>query len=391
MNMSKVIFSVNQCSPVEQRLLRALRAMNWDGSWPAQAGFLLEEMGFTTAQAFTFASLMQCILEADPAFMLLGPGSPFVSRDELNLLAALGNASRKVKNGLPDVEDGAQAVLKSLVDACGSALRKAALPLKTRATLTNGKALPPMVSQILPFQGENSMRRVKVVSIHQPTPRVRRIVLGGYALKSFTTDYPAQWIKVFLPGPTHQEIGRAFTIRDFDAVSKHLTFDIALHDGGPMSEWALTAQVGDELQIAGPRGGFKGVSDKSWLVLACDETGLPAIAAIIRSLPAHLLVYVFIEVADESEQQFLATQPRARVRWIYRNGSADQPAETLAQVLRYSPLPLQGGDAWVAAEATVIRSIRTQLLRERGFELGRVQAAGYWKQGEQDHCDLAAG
>lgn len=390
MNM-KVIFSVNQCSPVEQRLLRALRAMNWDGFWPAQAGFFLEEMGFTTAQAFSFASLMQCILEADPAFMLLGPASGFVSRDELNLLAALGTSSRKNSNALADAEDGSPAVLKSLLDTCGAALRKASLPMKTRATLTNGKTLPPMVSQILPFQGESSMRRVKVVSIHQPTPRVRRIVLGGYSLKSFVTDYPAQWIKVFLPAPVGHEIGRAFTIRDFDTVSKQLTFDIALHEGGPMSEWALTANVGDELQIAGPRGGFKGISDKSWLVLAGDETGLPAIAAIVRSLPANLLVHVFIEVADESEKQFLATQPRTRVRWVYRNGSADQPAETLAQALRYSPLPVRGGDAWIAAEASAIRSIRTQLLRERGFELGRVQAAGYWKQGEQDHCDLAAG
>ena len=389
--MNKVILSVNQCSPVEQRLLRALRAMNWDGFWPAQAGFLLEEMGFSTAQAFSFASLMQCILQADPAFLLLGPASPFVSRDELNLLAALGNASRKTKNALPDVEDGLPAVLKSLIDTCGTALRKAALPLKTRAILTNGKALPPMVSQILPFQGENSMRRVKVVSIHQPTPRVRRIVLGGYSLKSFTTQYPAQWIKVFLPAPTEQQIGRAFTIRDFDPLTCQLTFDIALHDGGPMSEWALTAKVDDELQIAGPRGGFKGVDDKSWLVLACDETGLPAVAAIVRSLPADLLVHIFIEVADETEVQFLATQPRARVRWIFRNSTADEPGETLAQVLRHSPLPAQGGDAWVAAEATAIRSIRTQLLRDRGFQLGRVQAAGYWKQGEQDHCDLAAG
>ncbi len=391
MNMSRVIFSINQCSPVEQRLLRALRAMNWNDNWPAQAGFFLEEMGFGSSQVFAFNSLIETIMQADPGFDLLGPLSPFVSRDELNLLAALGNASRKASNALPDVEDGLPAVLKSLVDTCGTALRRAGLPMKTRATLQNGKALPPMTSKILPFQGESSMRRVKVLALHAPTPRVRRIVLGGYSLKSFAVDLPAQWIKVFLPGPTEQQIGRAFTIRDFDTVKKELTFDIALHEGGPMSDWALRAQVGDELQIAGPRGGFKGVDEKSWLLLACDDTGLPAIAAIVCQLPAHLQVQVFIEVADETERQFLAVQPRVKVRWIYRNGSADQPAETLAEVLRYSPLPVRSGDAWIAAEASTIRAIRTQLLRDRGFELGRVHAAGYWKRGEQDHRDLAAG
>lgn len=50
----------------------------------------------------------------------------------------------------------------------------------------------------------------------------------------------------------------------------------------------------------------------------------------------------------------------------------------MSEFPRYSPLPNTGGDAWIAAEASAIRSIRTQLLRDRGFELGRVQAAGYW-------------
>jgi NADPH-dependent ferric siderophore reductase len=125
--------------------------------------------------------------------------------------------------------------------------------------------------------------------------------------------------------------------------------------------------------------------------LAADETGLPAIASIVRQLPADLVVYIFAEIADETERPFLEVQPRVHIRWIYRNGSPTQDPETLSEVLRYSPLPATGGDAWIAAEASVIRTIRTHLLRERGFELGRVHAAGYWKRGEQDHCDLAAG
>jgi NADPH-dependent ferric siderophore reductase len=215
--------------------------------------------------------------------------------------------------------------------------------------------------------------------------------VGGYSLKTFETDLPAQWVKIFLPDGTAHPVGRAFTIHSFDEAQKELVFDIALHEGGPMSKWAFTARVGDELQLAGPRGGFKGVSPRSWLLLAADETGLPAIAAIVRQLPADLEVYVFAEVADETERQFLETQPRVHVRWIYRNGSSTQDPETLGDVVRYSALPMRGGDAWIAAEASVIRSIRTHLLRDRGFELARVQAAGYWKRGEQDHRDLAAG
>lgn len=389
--MSRMIFSTNQCSPVELRLLKALRALNWEGNWRAQAGFLLEEMGLSSSQAFVFADLVTAIIEADPGFNLLGPTSPFVSHDELNLLAALSNASRKSSNRLKQVTSDALPEVKSLIDSCGTALNAGQIRMKTRAFLQNGRALPNIASQVLPFQDDRTLRDVAVVSVHKPTPRVRRIVLGGHSLRTFVTDLPAQWVKIFLPDGTAQPVGRAFTIYSFDTTNSQLTFDIALHDGGPMSNWALTAKPGDALQLAGPRGGFKGVTPRSWLLLVADETGLPAVAAIVRQLPADLEVHVFVEVADESERQSLETQPNVRVRWIYRNGTSSQEPETLSEVMRYSPLPATHGDAWIAAEASAIRKIRIQLLRDRGFELGRVKAAGYWKRGEQDHRDLAAG
>lgn len=386
-----MIFSINQCSPIELRLLKALRALNWEGSWPAQAGFFLEEIGLNSAQAFVFADLVATIVTADPDFYLLGPLSPYVSRDELNLLAVLGRASRKSGYNADPVACDLTPVFRNLVDSCGAALRKAQIKMRTRSPLQTGRIVPGAASQVLQFQDDKTIRKVKVISVHKPTAQVRRIVLGGHSLKSFDTDLPAQWVKIFLPDGTAQPVGRAFTIHTFDAVKKELTFDIALHEGGPMSDWALTAEAGNELQLAGPRGGFKGVTPGSWLLMAADETGLPAIAAIIRQLPVDLDVHVFVEVSDETERQLLAIRPNVRVRWIYRNGCATQEPETLSEALRYSPLPKTEGDAWIAAEASVIRSIRTQLLHDRGFELGRVQAAGYWKRGEQDHRDLAAG
>ncbi len=373
------------------RLLKALRALKWKDNWPAQAGFFLEEIGLESSQTFVFSSLIDAVIKADPEFYLLGPVSPFVSRDELNLLAALGNASRKAINSTEGQDITIPPVVGTLVDECGAELRKARVLMKTRSPLMNSRTVPGITSQVVSFQDDRTLRNVKVVSVHRPTPGVRRVILGGHSLKTFQTDLPAQWVKIFLPDGTAHPVGRAFTIQHFDAVKKELTFDITLHERGPMSRWALNAKPGNALQLAGPRGGFKGVSPRSWLLLAADETGLPAIASIVRQLPADLVVHIFAEIADETERPFLEVQPRVHIRWIYRNGSPTQDPETLSEVLRYSPLPATGGDAWIAAEASVIRTIRTHLLRERGFELGRVHAAGYWKRGEQDHCDLAAG
>ncbi|WHL27107.1 MULTISPECIES: siderophore-interacting protein [Pseudomonas] len=132
-------------------------------------------------------------------------------------------------------------------------------------------------------------------------------------------------------------------------------------------------------------------SERAWLLLAGDEAALPGIAAILETLPEDLVTHVFIEIPNADEQQPLTVSENTYVRWISRQGESGQPEETLAEVLRYSPLPTRSGDAWLAGEASIIRLLRTRLLRERSFELGRVHAAGYWKQGEQDHGDLAAG
>lgn len=385
-----MIFSINQCSSIELRLLKALRALNWEGNWPSHAGFFLEDIGLSSARTFVFAELVSALIKAEPAFNLLGPVSPFVSRDELNLLAALGNASRKFDNASEAVTSDMPPLIDNLVGQCGAALRHARITIKSRSPLQAGRKVPG-ASQLVPFQDDRTIRDVKVISVLQPTPRVRRIVLGGHSLKAFETDLPAQWVKIFLSDGTAHPVGRAFTIYSFDPINSELTFDIALHEGGPMSNWAMNAKVGDALQLSGPRGGFKGVTPGSWLLMAADETGLSAVAAIIRQLPDDVEVHVFAEVADEAERQFLEFGPKVRVRWVYRIGSATQEPEVLSEVLRYSPLPMTGGDAWIAAEASAIRSIRTQLLRDRGFQPGAIQAAGYWKRGEQDHRDLAAG
>jgi NADPH-dependent ferric siderophore reductase len=92
-----------------------------------------------------------------------------------------------------------------------------------------------------------------------------------------------------------------------DHLEMHYVLEV--HDGGPMSDWAMTAKAGDVRQLAGPRSGFKRVTPHSWLLMAADETGLPAVAAILRQLPADQEVHVFAEVANETERQFLKPNP----------------------------------------------------------------------------------
>lgn len=379
--MQRNFFSINKCSHDEQKLLKALRALNWEGSWPAQAGFLLEEIGIFSVHAFPFVRLMQAILTTAPNFNLLGPDSPFVSKDEIELLSALGHAARsKAKN--ITITPLLPTDVPTLLSICGEELQLAKVNTKPRAVLNSFKDL---IAQSTEQDYHNqSPLLTSVINIQQITPSFRRITLGGKSLADFQPHYPAQWVKVFLPHGNMQ--GRAYTIRYFDQAHKQLTLDIATQHKGLISSWAKQAKVGDELYITYPHGGFKDLDKNGWLLLLADKTGIPSIASILEQLPTHLVAYVFIEISSIEEKQHLTTQANATIKWLYK----DTQKERLKTVLKTNSLPNTQGYAWIAAEASIIRGVRMQLLKERGFSLANIQTTGYWKLGEKDHKDLAA-
>lgn len=379
--MQRNFFSINKCSHDEQKLLKALRALNWEGSWPTQAGFLLEEIGIYSVHAFPFVRLIPAIIAIAPDFSLLGPASPFVSKDEIELLSALGHAARSKSKNIT-MTPLLPTDVQTLLAICGDELRLAKVNIKPRAVLNSFKELVAHATE--QYSPKLAPILVKVVSVNQITPSFQRIVFAGEALATFQLQYPAQWIKVFLPNSDMQ--GRAYTIRHFDENQKQLTLDIATHHQGLISSWAKQAKVGDELYITPPRGGFKDLDKDGWLLLLADETGIPSMATILEQLPAHLKVYVFIEISSEAEKQQLTTQADATIKWLFKNTHKD----SLKTVLKASSLPTTQGYAWIAAEASVIRGVRTQLLKEQGFSLANIQTTGYWKLGEKDHKDLAA-
>jgi len=379
--MQRNFFSISKCSHDEQKLLKALRALNWEGSWPAQAGFLLEDIGILSVHAFPFARLIQAILANAPDFGLLGPDSPFVSKDEIELLSALGHAARSKSKHIA-ITPLLPTDVETLLTICGDELRLAKVNIKPRAVLKSFKELVAQSTEQLAQR--QAPLPSQVVSVGQISPSFKRVVLAGEALVDFAPQYPAQWVKVFLPNSNMQ--GRAYTIRHFDKVKKQLTLDIATHHQGLISSWAKQAKVGDELYITTPAGGFKDLDREGWLLLLADETGIPSIATILEQLPAHLAVYVFIEVSSKKEQQQLTTQADATITWLLK----DAHKESLKTVLKVHTLLTTPGYAWIAAEASIIRGVRAQLLKEQGFSLATIQTTGYWKLGEKDHKDLAA-
>jgi NADPH-dependent ferric siderophore reductase len=229
------------------------------------------------------------------------------------------------------------------------------------------------------------LRRVSVKTITQVTPRRRRIVFGGQGLESFHLDYPGQWIKFFFPGAeAGVNSARVYTVLAFDPEKKEMTVDFYLHDQGVASKWAAGAQVGQEIEFAGPAGNFQIIDAKDWYLLVADESALAAMIAIAENLPPHFPAYFFIEVAGVEEEIPISSHAVTHVTWIHRGAGADT---SLGSAIQKAQFPAGEAQAWVAGETATVHAIRRILTEEKHFVRTSIHACGYWKRGEADHKD----
>ncbi|MFW3172111.1 siderophore-interacting protein [Geodermatophilus sp. CPCC 206100] len=220
---------------------------------------------------------------------------------------------------------------------------------------------------------------------------------------------------------------RTYTVRAARPELAEIDVDLVLHgvaDGhaGPAARWAAAAVPGDRVVLLGPdrpgRGRMWGVewappAAARTLLLAGDETAVPAVCAIVEALPAAArTVTALLEVPEAGDVVDLALPPGTTVRWLPREGAARGsllvPAVHAAlcelgiatpSVARagadYVDLDLDreplwevpdadaaaGFYAWLAGEAAVVKQLRRRLVGDLGVPRGAVAFMGYWRDG----------
>jgi NADPH-dependent ferric siderophore reductase len=230
-------------------------------------------------------------------------------------------------------------------------------------------------------------RMLTVSSTELLTPRMRRFGFTSPDLHDFVSASHDDHIKLFFPGTAEngssgETCMRDFTPRSFDRSRGTLVIDFALHEAGPATDWATAAQIGDTLQIGGPRGSTIVPDDFDWYLLIGDETALPAIGRRVEELRAGVPVATLV-VMEAGETQHFQTKAAWTPRWVARDGSSDD-ASLLRTALADFTLPSGDGFVWIAAEASVARSVRNHVIDDLGHPRQWTKAAGYWKRGQAD-------
>jgi NADPH-dependent ferric siderophore reductase len=220
---------------------------------------------------------------------------------------------------------------------------------------------------------------LEVRAREQLTPLMTRVVVAGDDLVGFEFA-PGQDLMLAIPSDG-SAINRRYTIRRADPAAGTVDLDLVVHGHGPGARWALDAPIGSAVTALGPRGKVVPVSDADWHLFVCDESGWPATAAMVESLPVDARAVVVADVAGEEEHQPLDARADVFISWCNRDGGAPGGSEqVLAALDHLATFPRGRGHAYLSTEFAVVRAV-SAWLRAHGFEADAISPKAYWRAG----------
>ncbi|MEY8566332.1 siderophore-interacting protein [Corynebacteriaceae bacterium 7-707] len=262
-----------------------------------------------------------------------------------------------------------------------------------------------------------TMRELEVLRIEDVTPGMRRVVFGGEGLRAHVRDgeeVPAivsdgfdDDMRMIFPHPVTgerpypvslgdgrldwtaevNELFRTYTVRRWSPDAGEygeLVVDFARHGAGLAEGWSATAAVGDRVYAAGPKNCASLPVHTDWLLLAGDETALPAVGRCLEETPEGHRVVAVVEVAERADIQNDLAEVDCRdsldLRWVVRAEGGDFTA-TVAALAQEGLLPEGTPFFWAAGEAGRLKSVR-RLVKELGVPREHVQITGYWRRNE---------
>lgn len=260
-------------------------------------------------------------------------------------------------------------------------------------------------------------------------------------------DWWARWTE--LPEDERGAM-RTYTVRDVvgSGPKTGLVVDIVVHDPGPNDEhtgpgnsWAWRAAVGDMLLVLAPRRGQESGGREfdpgpaSRLLLAADETALPAVAGILRDLGPDARGTALLEVPTSDDVLPLTGPDGVDIFWLPRDGAVrgerlhacaasllgtpalgggaretgraevghsgagrGEDGQSEADLMlwetphyssggeqidpdRSDAAPHSGLYAWIAGESTIVTGLRRHLVKDLGVDRSQVAFMGYWREG----------
>uniref|UniRef100_A0A942T733 Siderophore-interacting protein n=1 Tax=Neobacillus citreus TaxID=2833578 RepID=A0A942T733_9BACI len=258
------------------------------------------------------------------------------------------------------------------------------------------------------------MFRARVLRSERYTPSMQRVTVTGDDLHEFGYLGFDHWFRLFLHLP-HQP---AFRLPEFEGAgwwqpylampdaerphcanytvaayrllpdgSAEMDIDFVVHtdDAGELEGgaaiWACAARPGDQLAMLDQGLIFDLPEDASEVIVAAEETGLPAVVGIAASLPRDAVGHIVQEVPTRADVRELDAPDGVVVTWVVRDEQPDAHAvpgraalDALCRIVPRDEL----GYAFVVGESGLATGGRRHLHRA-GLPKSRITFSGFWK------------
>lgn len=341
-------------------------------------------------------------LNDEHADSLLLVGQVFGARPDATATTAVGADGR----GLDLVvqgPDGSTALRAEFAEAVTDVLgvRVQAVALVAQARERAGITEPTAAEQELARSRAIRTFVTSVVRTEQLTPHYRQITFGGGDLHDFSPLGPDTFLYVLAPPRGRSEltidqgfswetvgdlpeaerpIGAYYTLRRWRPEVAELDLIFLLHgDQGDGSWWAGQASPGDPVALWGPRTAWDPPTGTDRYLLVADETGLPALAVILETLPAGTPVTAFVELDDDADRIPFETSVDLDLTWLHRGGADVGTTTLLVDAVRAAGVEAAGTYAWGGGESRAVTAVRKHLRAERAFDREAVSMTGYWR------------
>ncbi|MEV0616353.1 siderophore-interacting protein [Nonomuraea sp. NPDC050404] len=267
----------------------------------------------------------------------------------------------------------------------------------------NSTRIKPQTSELI---------TLRVLRRERLSPHFARVTFGGGDIKNFVPMGFDQWFRLFLPiaadsltrlpdrltalgfakyltiSKTSRPVLRNYSVRAYRAdgpEGPEIDVDFVLHgtaaDGtaGPAATWAETCEPGDSAAIIDEGIGFNPPSGTRRVVLVSEESGLPALAGILASLPGDTLGHALIEIPSAEDRQVLRAPEGVEVTWLVREDHTAAPGARALAAACALPVPQEPFFGWVVGESALATGLRRHWVRS-GVPKEQIMFCGYWRK-----------
>jgi NADPH-dependent ferric siderophore reductase len=183
---------------------------------------------------------------------------------------------------------------------------------------------------------------------------------------------------------------RNYTVRDARRLDSgwEIDLDFVVHRSattglveGVGANWALNAQPGSQLGMLDQGNIFAPEDATGKVVIVADESGLPGVEGILRSLAPNVNAVVVLEVPHGDDVRPLASAASVDVEWVIRADSPEHAHSVAgkAALERLATLDLDpNGYIYAVGEASFVLAARKRA-QHAGLPKGAIDFCAYWR------------